>query len=120
VKTFLDNIGKELFILKRNRSWLAREAKINISTINMWFSKGYVPKLTDAYEIAKVLKVSMEYLLTGKEYKTNKIFKDENAQYIYEKLKTLTEEELIEVKNFVDFVEHKKISPEKEDKKRAG
>ncbi len=49
---------------------LASNADVNLGTLNNQISADKLPDLESAYKIAKVLNVSLEYLLTGKS--TNK------------------------------------------------
>lgn len=48
------------------RPWLAREAGIPLSTINTWFSYGRYPRLHEAAQIAEVLEVNLDWLVTGR------------------------------------------------------
>lgn len=60
--------------------------------------KGSIPKISEAYEVAKVLGVSMEELLTGK-FEERKIYSPEQQKYI---------NKLIDILNGND--DHKKIT----------
>ena len=66
---FLENLEKVLFSIRRKRPWLADEIGISVSTINSWFSKNKLPLLDNAYKVAKVLNVSLDFLMTGEEPK---------------------------------------------------
>lgn len=49
---------------------VVEETGIAQSTIATWKSKNSFPKVDDLYKIACCLKVSMEYLLTGKDFQS--------------------------------------------------
>ena len=49
---------------------------ISAQVISNWKSRNSIPKADDLYKISKFLNVSMEYLLTGKDFE-NKLADDE-------------------------------------------
>jgi len=66
-KPFLERIDNQLTKSKKKRPWLSETSGISLSTINSWFAHNRLPRVDHAYEIAKVLGVSLEYLVTGRE-----------------------------------------------------
>ncbi|MBN1410940.1 MAG: HD domain-containing protein [Spirochaetales bacterium] len=63
---FLLRLDEELRKINQKRPWLSKASGIPLSTINSWFSKNVLPRLDDAYKITEILKVTIDYLMTGK------------------------------------------------------
>ena len=49
----------------RYKTWLAKKAGLNPSTVRGWFSNGGLPNIEDAKKIADALNTSVQYLLYG-------------------------------------------------------
>ncbi|ORC37405.1 hypothetical protein B4O97_03635 [Marispirochaeta aestuarii] len=62
---FLDRVKIEVRKQKITQEWLAEKAGISYSTFKGWKSKGRVPNVYQAVDIAKILGTSVEYLVTG-------------------------------------------------------
>ncbi|OHB39912.1 MAG: hypothetical protein A2099_07960 [Planctomycetes bacterium GWF2_39_10] len=68
--------------------------------------KGCIPKLNEAYEVAKVLGVTMEELLTGN-YDEKKIYSPEEQKYVDKLIDILRNNDnskITTTKNFLDFI----------------
>jgi len=56
-----------LFTRTRKRPWLADEIGVSISTVNTWFTQDRAPKVDVAVRIARALRSTVEYLVTGED-----------------------------------------------------
>lgn len=66
---FLETLNSLLYEKRMTRSDLARELDIPASTINSWFNRGCDGlALSTLIKIADYFKVSLDYLVTGKDY----------------------------------------------------
>ncbi|MBQ9205672.1 MAG: helix-turn-helix transcriptional regulator [Treponema sp.] len=63
--SFWENVDVELEYLGMNRTALANAAGFSISNIGKGIQKGSSPSADTAVKIAKILGVSVEYLVTG-------------------------------------------------------
>lgn len=61
------NIDILLRKMGKRRSWLSKKTGIPFSTISTWQSQNRIPRLDQAYAIAKALNVTLEQLITGKD-----------------------------------------------------
>jgi transcriptional regulator with XRE-family HTH domain len=48
-------------------SWLSEQIGVKQQTFSQWINKGILPRVNDGYGIAKLLNVSIDYLITGEE-----------------------------------------------------
>ena len=62
---FWENVDEELEFLGMNRKTLAQKADFDVSNIGKGIKTGSAPSADTAVRIAKVLNVSVEYLVTG-------------------------------------------------------
>jgi transcriptional regulator with XRE-family HTH domain len=65
---FWKMVKKEVERQHTSFEWLCRKTQIPKGTIASWKSRGIIPRADEALSIAKALKVSVEYLLTGAEH----------------------------------------------------
>ena len=64
---FWNNVKVELEYKLMSQKELAAKTDISYNTIQSWITKDRLPDAADAVKIAKVLDVSVEYLVTGNE-----------------------------------------------------
>ncbi|MBQ9283304.1 MAG: helix-turn-helix transcriptional regulator [Treponema sp.] len=64
---FWNNVKAELDYNLLSQKELAAKTEISYNTIQSWITKNRLPDAGDAVKIAKVLDVSVEYLVTGSE-----------------------------------------------------
>ncbi|MBQ5451154.1 MAG: helix-turn-helix transcriptional regulator [Treponema sp.] len=64
---FWNNVKEELDYKLLSQKELAAKTKISYNTIQSWITKDRLPDASDSVKIAKVLDVSVEYLVTGQE-----------------------------------------------------
>lgn len=62
---FWENVDAELEFKGMNRKTLAEEAQFDVSNIGKGIKTGSAPSADTAVRIAKILNVSVEYLVTG-------------------------------------------------------
>lgn len=62
---FWENVDAELEFRGMNRKTLAQEAEFDVSNIGKGIKTGSAPSADTAVRIAKILNVSVEYLVTG-------------------------------------------------------
>ncbi len=62
---FWENVDAELNFKGMNRKTLAQEANFDVSSIGKGIKTGSAPSADTAVRIAKILNVSVEYLVTG-------------------------------------------------------
>ena len=62
---FWENVDAELEFKGINRKTLAEEAQFDVSNIGKGIKTGSAPSADTAVRIAKILNVSVEYLVTG-------------------------------------------------------
>lgn len=89
--SFWENVDVELEYLGMNRTALANAAGFSISNIGKGIQKGSSPSADTAVKIAKILGVSVEYLVTGSNSSQAKC-EDSNAIQKYHKHANLIEE----------------------------
>jgi transcriptional regulator with XRE-family HTH domain len=63
--SFWENVDAELEFRGMNRKTLAKEAEFDVSNIGKGIKTGSAPSADTAVRIAKILNVSVEYLVTG-------------------------------------------------------
>ena len=68
--TFWTNVKTQMRKKKVSQQETAEGCGINWNTFRGWIYKDIIPIATDAYIIAQFLDVSLEYLITGKNIKT--------------------------------------------------
>lgn len=114
---FWENVNKEIKTQNTTQEWVSRESNISYMTLKGWISKGVLPRADKAAIIAKVLNVSVEYLVTGKD-RTIKEFRDIEREIISD-LHYLTDDELTTIFPMIHALSEKnKISDKK--KQTAG
>ena len=64
---FWNNVKDELDYKLMSQKELAAATEISYNTIQSWITKDRLPDAADSVKIAKVLDVSVEYLVTGSE-----------------------------------------------------
>ena len=74
---FWENVDSELDFQGKNRKTLAQEADFDVSIIGKGIKTGSTPSAETAVRIAKILNVSVKYLVTGNPQITNQ--KQQNA-----------------------------------------
>ena len=62
---FWENVDAELEFRGMNRKTLAQEAEFDVSNIGKGIKTGSAPSADTAVRIARILNVSVEYLVTG-------------------------------------------------------
>ena len=62
---FLERLKDELSYQGLTQKELAERTDISVNTIRGWFSKDLVPDVFNAVKVAKALKTTVEYLVTG-------------------------------------------------------
>lgn len=62
---FLNRVRNELDYMGLSQKELAEKTGISVNTIRGWFSKNLTPDVVAAVKVAKVLNVSVEYLVSG-------------------------------------------------------
>ncbi len=109
----LERVEHLLLNIQRKRPWLAKKAGISLNTINGWYSRNSFPNVYDAHKIAICLRVSIEYLITGKEGDIDPENKNLNpkAKEIIEFVKSLDNEGLAGLRIAIQFWNSAKISP---------
>ncbi|MBO4320508.1 MAG: helix-turn-helix transcriptional regulator [Treponema sp.] len=75
---FWNNVKEELDYKLMSQKELASFTKISYNTLQSWITKDRLPNAEDAVKIAGVLGVSVEKLVTGLEYKSEKLDKETN------------------------------------------
>lgn len=88
---FWDNVAVELDFLGMTNKFLAEKVGIAASNIGKGIQKGSSPSADTAVKIAKILGVSVEYLVTGSNSSQAKC-EDSNAIQKYHKHANLIEE----------------------------
>lgn len=99
MNSFWDNVAAELDYLGMTNKALAEKVGITASNIGKGQKQGSCPSAETAVKIAKVLDVSVEYLVTGKKSAPkNSLQESEVALHLYKKYHDLLEncEELSE------------------------
>lgn len=92
MNSFWDNVASELEYLGMTNKALAEKVGITASNIGKGQKQGSSPSAETAVKIAKVLGVSVEYLVTGnKSAPKNSIQEAEVALHLYKKYKNLIE-----------------------------
>jgi transcriptional regulator with XRE-family HTH domain len=81
---------KELIKKKKaTQADVARACGFSLRTFQGWMAKGVSPTVTEAYHLAKVLGVTVEYLLTGKNKRVKNIeSRIDSAESLLEQAKT--------------------------------
>ena len=64
---FWEIVKKEVARQKTSFEWLYRKTGIPKGTFSSWKNRNVIPRADEAYRIACVLGVSVEYLLTGRD-----------------------------------------------------
>ena len=64
---FLDRVKLEIKRQNTTQVWVAEKCGISFSTFRGWLSKKRLPNANQAVAIAKVLGVTVEYLVTGED-----------------------------------------------------
>jgi transcriptional regulator with XRE-family HTH domain len=78
---FKENLKSELAYSGMLVKELAAKSGVNIHSINNYLNaRGQIPSIEAGLKIAQALGVSVEYLVTGKESKLNKEFKETNRE----------------------------------------
>jgi transcriptional regulator with XRE-family HTH domain len=70
---FWKRVKQQIKKHKATQAGVARACGFSLRTFQGWMYKGVSPTVTEAYHIARVLGVSVEYLLTGKNKRAEKI-----------------------------------------------
>lgn len=92
MNSFWDNVASELDYLGMTNKALAEKVGITASNIGKGQKQGSSPSAETAVKIAKVLGVSVEYLVTGnKTAQKNSVQEAEVAIHLYKKYKNLIE-----------------------------
>ena len=93
MNSFWDNVAQELEYLGMTNKSLAEKVGITASNVGKGIKQGSVPSAETAVKIAKILDVSVEYLVTGSLGSDRKSLSAENnAQlHLYRKYKSLIE-----------------------------
>ena len=65
MNNFLNRVRDELDYMGLSQKELAEKTGISVNTIRGWFSKNLTPDVVAAVKVAKVLNVSVEYLVSG-------------------------------------------------------
>ena len=79
-----------------------------MSTINSWYSNNRLPRIDQAYEIARAFGVSLDYLVTGKEPEVK--FDDPVKEEICGYIMGLGHEQLLEVKGVLKAMRYLGLS----------
>lgn len=96
---FWNNVKKELDYKLMSQKELAAATEISYNTIQSWITKDRLPDAQDSVKIAKVLDVSVEYLVTGKE-SPKKQFSDEIDSILHD-IRHLSKEDFYIAKTVV-------------------
>ena len=70
VKSFWLRVKALLKTTKTTQKTFAEYLGIPLRTLEFWIYRGIYPLVSDAYRMAKYFGVSVDYLITGKEKKT--------------------------------------------------
>jgi len=89
---FWQNVKEELDYNLITQKELASAIGISYNTLQSWITKDRLPDAEQALKIAKALKTSIEYLVTGKNESQNGI--KQNLQDMIPKLNHLSDENL--------------------------
>jgi len=112
-------IVKDLLHRRGNKdtAWLSRKTKIKDRTIYAWMENNRLPRIDDAYKIAKSLDVSLDYLMTGKEleYTSDDPLLSEICKYIA----NLSHDERVELMGMLKHVRYLSLMPDKLKKKAS-
>ncbi len=87
MNSFWDNVAQELEYLGMTNKALAEKVGITASNIGKGQKQGSSPSVETAVKIAKVLGVSVEYLVNGnqKDEKTDNSFNGKSKEHFYKK-----------------------------------
>lgn len=93
MNSFWDNVAQELEYLGMTNKSLAEKVGITASNIGKGQKQGSVPSAETAVKIAKVLDVSVEYLVTGKKNsdKNSNLLENSVQLHLYRKYQNLIE-----------------------------
>jgi transcriptional regulator with XRE-family HTH domain len=116
--SFLENLDNELKLRHLNHSWIAKKINVGTSTISTWFNENRPPRLDLAHKIAEALNISLDYLITGKEFEIKKVYKDSITNELCEYLDSLEHDELVEARTVLKYIRYMKLIPEPKQKKR--
>lgn len=97
--SFWNTVKDELDYKLMSQKELAAATEISYNTIQSWITKNRLPDASDAVKIARVLGVSVEYLVTGIEEPNRQENKEINA--ILHDLRHLSPEDLAIAKTLV-------------------
>ena len=89
---FWNNVKSELDYNLLSQKELAAKTEISYNTIQSWITKNRLPDAKDAVKIAKVLDVSVEYLVTGQENPKKTVNSDLNE--LLHDIRHLSEDDL--------------------------
>lgn len=103
--SFWENVDAERDFQNISRKELAYKADFSLTSLSTGIIRKSIPSADVAYRIAKVLNVSIEYLLEGDSEKKNEQTKENSSTFLQElqnpQIKKL-------VKNFTKLSEHDK------------
>lgn len=97
---FWNNVKEELEYKGISQKELAIITKISYNTFQSWITKDRIPNAADSVKIAKVLGVSVEYLVTGSEKSLEKTI-NPDLDSIFHDIKHLSNDDLKIVKTIV-------------------
>lgn len=102
---FWKRVDEELDFLGLTRTYLANKCNFSLTNIGQGIKLGSIPSADTAIKIAKVLNVSVEYLVTGQDssFKKEKIDFQKYREYssLIEQIDTLPEKQKVLVKTIV-------------------
>lgn len=110
---FWNVVIDELEYQGKTRKWLAKEAKIDISTIGTGLKRQSMPQVDLAIRVANALKVPVEYLTTGKIPSLENPLKNEDLHLFHKyskiinNLDSLSDREKTSVINLIDNLAEK-------------
>lgn len=96
---FWSNVKKELDYKLLSQKELSAHTAISYNTLQSWITKDRLPDAENAVKIAKVLEVSVEYLVTGNE--SPKKQSNNEINELFHELRHLSAEDLSIAKSVV-------------------
>ena len=109
MSNFWERVDKELDFYGLSRTFLANKCKFSLTNIGQGIKLGSTPSAETAVKIAKVLNVSVEFLVTGNDTTFSKkgIYYSKYKKYstLIEKIDRLSDKSKTALENIVDVME---------------
>ena len=107
--SFWNNVEKELEYLVKSKKELSAESGMNLQTLHKAIERNSVVSAENAVKIAKVLNVSVEFLVTGNDTAFSKkgidYSKYKKYSELIEKIDRLSDKSKTALENIIDVME---------------